>query len=76
MSALLLLAGHDGTPVCLTGTAPLAWELLEQPSTLTEVAAEISLRTGAPLDQVRTDFQPLLAQLVAEALVVVCGQGS
>lgn len=71
----LFVAGAEGDPYLLTGTAVTIWNLLRTPRTELELVRELSAAYGAPRAAVSSDVQPFLADLISRGLVDEAGHG-
>jgi hypothetical protein len=59
----VVLGVPGGEPVTLTGTGRALWDALARPVTRTELAAELAGVFAADPAVVRTDIEPVLAEL-------------
>jgi hypothetical protein len=62
-------AGDDPTPLSISGSAARLWELLAQPVSLGELAAQLADAYGADAEVIAADLAPVLEDLRAAAAV-------
>jgi hypothetical protein len=60
---LVLLPREAGTPLVVSGSAAVLWELLGAPITLAELASELAKSYGAEASVIATDVAPVLEHL-------------
>jgi Coenzyme PQQ synthesis protein D (PqqD) len=70
LDSVVCLPPDASEPVTLGGTGPEVWDLLRQPHSLAEFAAELADRHGADVDVVARDVEPVLERLAALGLIV------
>jgi hypothetical protein len=68
---VLLLHATDGELVSLTGTGVGLWELLAEPTELSELAWVMSGSYGVDAEVVESDLRPVLDELVKRQLLEV-----
>jgi hypothetical protein len=59
----------DPTPLAVSGSAALVWELLATPTTLSDLASVLSELCDTDADTITRDLEPLLDQLNSAAVV-------
>lgn len=61
---LLVLGATTDRVLTLEGTAHLVWELLAQPASIDELAADLAVAFGVEVDAVVSDLRPLVEHLL------------
>ena len=69
---LLLVPGVD-EPMLVTSPGDVIWGLLNEPVNLVELTELLAEAYRAPVETVRADVEPLLAELVAAGAVIQQG---
>jgi Coenzyme PQQ synthesis protein D (PqqD) len=69
LDAVLCLPPGANEPVTLAGTGPEVWDLLRDPRSLDELAADLAARHGTEPEIVVRDVLPVLEQLTALGVV-------
>jgi len=67
---VIVLDTTNGTYYALTGNAPQAWSPLIQGQPLQDVANIVAELTGASVDQVRSDLDVFIADMMCENVLV------
>lgn len=67
---VLLLSPSLPQPIAVLGPAADAWDLLAEPTDVTDLVTELARRYQGDPDQVRRDLAPVLAELHQSALIV------
>lgn len=56
-------------PGTLSGTGEMLWDLLAEPRTIAQLAAELHEIYAAPVDEIIRDLEPVLVRLVDVGIV-------
>lgn len=64
LDGVLVLGTRSSEPTRITSPGDAVWERLAEPQTTESLAAALSAEYGAPLDVVRADVAPVLAELM------------
>ena len=66
---LLPEGGHDQAHLVVSGSAALLWDLLADPVTLSELAAELAVIYEADTPRIEADLVPILEGLLAAGAI-------
>lgn len=69
LDTTVCLPPDEVEPVTLAGTGPEVWEILRDPHSVVDLAAELSARHGADIDIVTADVRPVIQELAALGLI-------
>ena len=70
LDAVLCLPPGASEPVTMAGSGPEAWDLLERPCSLDDLASELARRYGIDVQAVARDVRPVLERLAELRLIV------